>query len=151
MRFKFVTILAVLATIFLAACGGGGGEGDSNGSGEGGVTLDIIMNDIYYGDSPTNEEDPPVWTVPAGAEMTLNLQNNGALEHNWAIVEPDEEVPVPFVEEEHSDILMADSGLAQGGETIQSTMAAPEEPGEYKVICTVPGHYPDMQGLLVVE
>lgn len=157
MRFKVITILAVLATLALAACGGGGREPTSEeGAASGGesgaesVTFDIVMNDIYYGDSPTNAEDPPVWTAPAGAEITLNLQNNGALEHNWALVEPGEEVPVPFVEEEHGDIILEATGLNSAGETTTTTISAPP-PGEYQVICTVAGHYPGMQGRLVVE
>jgi hypothetical protein len=72
------------------------------------------------------------------------------LQHNWAIVTPGEEVPEPFVPEENMDIVQFDTGLTEPQQTSSSTFTAPE-PGEYTVICTVAGHYPFMQGRLIVE
>jgi uncharacterized cupredoxin-like copper-binding protein len=108
------------------------------------------MNDIYYGDAPTNAETPPTWTVPSGSQMTVNLKNNGALEHNWAIVKPGSEVPVPFIEADNGDMILEDTGLNAAGQSSTATLTAPAA-GEYQVICTVAGHYPSMQGKLVVQ
>ncbi len=141
-----LVIVIVLAAL-LAACGGGG---ESSDSGPESITLDVVMNDIYYGDSPTNADDPPTWTVSAGAEVTVNLQNNGALEHNWAIVKPGSEVPIPFIEADHADIIQYDTGLNAAAETSTVVISDPLQPGEYQIICTVAGHYPGMQGRLVV-
>ena len=157
MKFISLTVLAIVAMVFLAACGGGGRERSSgassdaaeSSSGPESVTLDVVLNDIYYGDSPTNADSPPTWTVPAGSEMTINLKNNGALEHNFAIIKKGSEIPIPFVEAEHGDIILEATGLNKAGETTVATLPAPE-PGEYQVTCTVAGHYPSMQGRLVV-
>ena len=140
---NYLTILLLLAfALTLAACGG---EAEPEA-----VTIDVVQNDIYYGESADNADNPPTWTVPAGAEVTVELINNGSLQHNWAIVEPGAEVPVPFVVEEAGDILLYDTGLVDGGTTAEGTFTAPTEPGEYLVICTVAGHYPAMQGRLLV-
>ena len=151
MKLKVIVVfLALFAAVFLTACGGGGAARVEEPAGAQGVTLDIVMNDIYYGDSPTNAETPPTWPVPAGSAMTINLKNNGALEHNWAIVKPGSEVPVPFIEADNSDLILEDTGLNAAGESSTATLTAPAA-GEYQVICTVAGHYPSMQGKLVVQ
>jgi hypothetical protein len=36
------------------------------------------------------------WTVNRGAEVNLELINLGNLEHNWAVVEMGQEVPIPY-------------------------------------------------------
>lgn len=115
-----------------------------------GTTFDVLMNDLYFGEENNNIADPPVWTVQSGEEVGLTLINNGALQHNWAIVEQGEEVPVPYVPEEGEDILLYNPGIVNGGQEQSAAFTAPEV-GEYLIICTVAGHYPAMQGRLVVE
>lgn len=48
--------------------------------------LSVIIHDIYYGEENTNADEPPVWIVSSGSEFTLDMENVGALEHNWAIL-----------------------------------------------------------------
>lgn len=38
------------------------------------------MNDIYYGDSNDNAENPPVWQVNSGSNGTICMENMGVLE-----------------------------------------------------------------------
>ncbi|MDX1663096.1 MAG: sulfocyanin-like copper-binding protein [Candidatus Promineifilaceae bacterium] len=150
-RTLITTLLLVLISLFLVACGGDAeAPAEELDVVEEEATIAVTMNDIYFGENPNNAEDPPIWTVPAGAEVTVNLDNNGALQHNWAIVQPGEEVPVPVTEETAEGIILYDTGLVDGGETATATFTAPEAAGEYLVICTVAGHYPAMQGRLVV-
>lgn len=48
--------------------------------------------------------------------------------------------------------ILANTGLAGGGETVKVTFNAPKEPGEYVYLCTFPGHYmAGMKGILVVK
>jgi azurin len=50
------------------------------------------------------------------------------------------------------DAVLAATDLAKPGETVTLTFTAPNEPGEYAYICTFPGHYAMMQGVMrVVE
>jgi len=115
------------------------------------ATLDVIMHDIYFGDDSNNIANPPVWRVPAGAQVTVNLDNQGALEHNWAVVKQGVELPIPFMPDQNKDLLFWEAGVLQGGQKDSESFTAPSEPGEYIVICTVAGHYPAMQGRLIVE
>ncbi|MBV7332322.1 cytochrome P460 family protein [Chloroflexi bacterium TSY] len=114
------------------------------------VTLEVRAGDLYFGEAGSNNlVDPPVWTVPSGAVVTLTFINEGKVQHNWAIINLGEEVPVPYIED--ISIAYYTSPLVDGGTEQEFTFTAPSEPGEYIVICTPPGHYPLMQGRLVVE
>ncbi len=142
----------LLFALVLAACGGGDSEEAGGGESAGtSTTIQVVENDIYFGDTNDNASNPPTWTVSAGREVTANIANNGALEHNFGIVEKGATLPEPFVEAENSDVILLDSGLTSPGEEVTFTFTAPSDPGEYQVICTVPGHYPLMQGILIVE
>jgi uncharacterized cupredoxin-like copper-binding protein len=139
-------ILLLLAAIFLVACGGSETPAAEEPAA---VTIQVVQNDIYFGETPDNQENPPTWTVPAGAEVTVELTNNGTLQHNWAIIEAGAEIPEPFDIETSGDIVLYDTGHIEPGSTTTATFTAPEA-GEYVVICTVAGHYPLMQGRLTV-
>jgi azurin len=48
--------------------------------------------------------------------------------------------------------ILASTGLAGGGETVEVTFTAPKEPGVYTFICSVPAHYQGgMKGTLTVK
>lgn len=113
-------------------------------------TLDVILHDIYFGENPDNLNSPPEWTVTAGSEVTVNMQNLGALEHDFAVAKLDAELPVPFLEG-NRDLLLFESEVVAPSKSSSVTFTAPTVPGVYTVICTVAGHYPVMQGRLVVK
>jgi|GEM_PF-1955090 len=114
------------------------------------VTLEVTAGDLYFGEAGSNNlADPPIWTLPSGADVTLVFTNEGKVQHNWAIINLGQEVPIPYVED--SSIAYYSSPLVDGGSEQTFTFTAPNEPGEYTVICTPPGHYPLMQGRLIVE
>ncbi len=145
-------LLIPLVLILFVACGGG--EADSGGNDADAAqsaSISVVQHDIYYGSSNDNAENPPVWSVPAGARVRVSLDNQGALEHNWAIVKQGETLPDDFAQNPSTDLLMYDAGLVDGGDSTSSTFTAPTEPGSYTVVCTVAGHYPSMQGVLEVE
>ncbi|MFN3980977.1 MAG: sulfocyanin-like copper-binding protein [Caldilinea sp.] len=115
------------------------------------ATLNVVMHDIYFGDDNNNIANPPIWRVPAGAEVTINLENQGGLDHNWAIIKKDVELPIPFMPDQNADLILWEGGVLAAGGKDTEVFTAPDVPGEYIVICTVAGHYPAMQGRLVVE
>jgi len=100
-------------------------------------------------------------TVPAGSEVHLRFKNNGkqeVMQHNWVLVNPGKEaavaaeglakaptagylVPGPDV--------LAFAPITKPGETSEVTFKAPA-PGAYPYICTYPGHYILMHGVLTV-
>jgi plastocyanin len=141
-RTLLIVFLAVLA-LALVACGGGDADtGSTGGNGEGSVSLTIQGSDDF-------RYDPAAVTVPAGAEVTLTFENVGTLEHNWVLVSND---IAPEEATEADAINNADAGVIAGGESITFTFTAPEEPGTYQYVCTVPGHAAaGMVGTLTVE
>ncbi len=118
---KFILVFAVLllASALLTACGGSGSGGSTS--------ISVTMTDFHF--------DPTSWTVPAGKEITLKLTNNGSVEHDWVLMSK----PVtPPAQQGSADELF--KATTNAGETKTVTFTAPSAPGEYEVICTVPGH-----------
>jgi azurin len=107
--------------------------------------------------------DKTALTVPAGAEVHLVLKNNATvatLPHNWVLVKTGTEASVAaaglkrgdkagYVDVMDRDML-AFTPLAKPGETTEATFTAPSDPGTYPYICTMPGHYMMMKGVLTV-
>lgn len=150
-------LVLAAALLVLAACGGGGAAEPAAPADEAPTaqeaieaTLQVAMGDLYFGEAPNNVETPPVWTVNAGEVVELDMVNAGALQHNWAIVKPGSEIPVPFLPDKNGDLLLYEAGLVEPGARESHVFTAPAA-GEYNVICTVAGHYPSMQGRLVVN
>lgn len=110
----------------------------------------VDMNDIYYGETNDNVDNPPVWRVSSGSDVTIRMENMGALEHNWAVLKAGEAIPIPFDEAEQDEKILFSAGTVAGGASNEVSFDAPD-PGEYNVICTIPGHAMLMQGRLVVE
>ena len=114
------------------------------------VELNVIINDNYYGETDNNIESPPVWRIPQNADVIVNMENRGDENHNWAIVQQGKTIPIPFEEGQASELLEYGAGMVYGQNRTTITLNAPDV-GVYQVICTVEGHYPYMQGVLVVE
>ena len=123
------------------------------------VTLNLTttgetMTDMAY--------DPKRLSVPAGAEVTLILENKATAEamiHNAVIIEAGKQAEVAeiglaagpdngYVGE--SEFIIAATALANPGETVEIVFTAPSEPGTYQYICTYPGHTA-MKGILMVK
>ena len=101
-------------------------------------------------------------SVPAGAEVTLILENTATLPtmvHNVVVLTTNSvddvnrigmaAISAPDYLPEDNAILVA-TPMAQPGETVRVTFTTPSEPGVHRFICTYPGHYAAMQGVLVV-
>lgn len=57
-----------------------------------------------------------------------------------------------FIPASMKDKILAHTGLAGGGETVEVTFKAPTKPGTYPYLCTFPGHYAvGMKGDLIVK
>jgi azurin len=102
-------------------------------------------------------------SVPAGAEVHLTMKNNATmatLPHNWVLVKPGTEAsvaasglklgePAGYFDVRDKNALVH-TPMAKPGETTEVTFTAPAEPGDYPYICTFPGHYMMMKGVLTV-
>jgi azurin len=106
--------------------------------------------------------DKTVLTVPTGAEVHLVFKNNATmstLPHNWVLVKPGTEAsvaaaglklgePAGYMDVRDKDVLVH-TPTAKPGDSSEVTFTAPD-PGKYPYICTVPGHYMLMKGVLTV-
>lgn len=104
--------------------------------------------------------------VPAGKDIKLTLKHTGKMSkeimgHNVVILQQGEDVKEygneamkakaeNYVPEALADKVVAHTELIGGGAstTISFNIAAP---GEYPFLCSFPGHYPIMKGILIVK
>ncbi|MCI0550827.1 MAG: cupredoxin domain-containing protein [Anaerolineae bacterium] len=121
---KSITLLVLflLLSQILIACGGGG---------EPVTTIDVDMTEQKF--------TPDEFTVPAGAEITINIRNSGAEYHELTIKVLDAKVGEKFDKEGNSTEYW--TVTANSGDAKTVTFTAPSEPGKYVVECGMPGHY----------
>jgi uncharacterized cupredoxin-like copper-binding protein len=101
------------------------------------------------------EFDGSSWEVPAGQEITIEMENAAGILHEWVILKPgvtiDSEADLPDTEEE----LLADfvywEEEVEAGDKQTFVFTAPPA-GEYQVICAIDGHFAaGMEGVLTVS
>jgi azurin len=152
-----LVVLTAIA-VALTACGGGSSSGGSaGGAGSGPIVIEIASKgeELVF--------DKTELRVSAGQVVTLRFKNTSAVQqHNWILIKGGDAEAAAianagltagpaanYLPADKSNII-AESPLANGNETVEVTFTAPA-PGTYLYICTVPGHYPLMQGKLVVN
>ncbi|MEC3878370.1 PVC-type heme-binding CxxCH protein [Parapedobacter sp. 10938] len=109
--------------------------------------------------------DQETLTVPAGKSVSLLFDNSDQMPHNVVVVKPgnlekvgvaaDAMARLPDGYERQfipdmPEVLFA-TPLVNAGEAYQLDFVAPETPGDYPFICTFPGHWQIMQGVLTVN
>ena len=115
-RVQLLMVVIVLLGVLLAACGGGPAP----------VSYNIEGQDIVYNNTSL--------TAQVGQEVTVTLDNVGALEHSFLI-----------------DELGVDSGIVAAGASGTLTFT-PTTAGTYTFYCNVPGHSDaGMLGELIVS
>lgn len=107
-------------------------------------------------------------TAQPGEELTIKLTTQSdlpatAMAHNWLLLTLNADTKAfataamkakdnDYVPSDMQDQIVAQTGLAGGGETTEVTFTVPEETGEYDYLCTFPGHFVGgMKGTLKVE
>jgi azurin len=103
--------------------------------------------------------------VPAGKTIEIVFENPDLMQHNLLIIAPgsletvgkaaDELARSPDGQEKQyipqiPQVLYA-SPLVNPGGTYVLRFTAPEEPGAYPFVCTFPGHWQTMNGIMKVE
>ena len=102
--------------------------------------------------------------VEAGKPVQIVFENTTAMPHNFVLVKPGAVAEVGMLAEKmepstdpdvlqyvpESDKILHAMQLVQAGETGRLSFTAPKEPGEYPYVCTFPGHWRRMYGVLVV-
>ncbi len=128
----FALIAVLVVALMLAACGGGGGGDTGGGAAPAPVSLSFDgLDEFRY--------EPESASVASGSEVTVTFNNVGALEHDWMLVA--EGTDVNALTADDALLPEAHSGVIPGGESTTFTFTAPA-PGNYMIVCTVPGHAP---------
>ena len=97
--------------------------------------------------------------------MEIRLENPDVVPHNWALIAPgtletigaltnqlitDPDAAIRHYVPESDDVL-AYTDIVLPKEQTTIYLRAPKEPGHYPFLCTFPGHWPVMNGVMVVE
>lgn len=126
-------VFALVLLLTLSSCGGGTASPKTD--------IKVTLTDFQF--------VPNQFTVPAGQEITLEAANNGAVIHNFVIMNLGQSVGTEYTKEDDANVYWK-LELAAGGST-DTTFTAPKEPGEYEVVCSTPGHVQaGMMGKLIV-
>ena len=109
--------------------------------------------------------DTDTFKVKAGEKILLELDNLDGMQHNLLIVKPgtlekvgeaaDAMLRDPKAAEKHyvpeiPEVLFS-TDMVDPGEVFSLNFTAPETPGNYPFVCTFPGHWRMMNGIMVVE
>ena len=82
---------------------------------------------------------PAEFVIPAGQEITITAVNNGAVIHEFVIMNFGQTIGDDFGDEDEGNIYWEVE--AEPGKTVTATFTAPTEPGEYQVVCGTEGHF----------
>jgi azurin len=125
------------------------------------VKLEVTSNDMMQYDKKALE-------VTTGQKVTITLKHVGklpkvAMGHNIVILKPGTVAPTFAMkamtaaatsyipqDEDSKKTIVAHSETIGGGESTTFSFVAPE-PGAYPYLCTFPGHFALMQGVLTVK
>lgn len=139
------TLLLALLAFGLAACGGQNSRE---------VALQAEGNTLHFAQIE--------FAVKAGQPVRLVFENKATAEglsHNVVILADKasiDRVGLAAAQAAENDYIPEDNDvlfytpLAAPGETVEVTFTAPSEPGEYPYLCTFPGHYVTMRGVMKV-
>jgi azurin len=133
------------------------GEEPSPSSGTVTVKMGVIQHEMKF--------DKPTFTVKAGQQVTIDFENKDFMQHNMVVGQRGSlETIGKAADELARDPKGADMNyVPKIPEVIAATQLvnpeaseslvfkAPDTPGEYPYICTVPGHWRIMNGVMIVE
>ena len=168
---RILSIL-VMAVFFVAGCAGDSSQsGESTqsdaptateqGAASSGDVQEVVIQPVGDQMKFAVEE----FTVKAGSQVRIvmdNIATLDAMQHNVVILAQGADINVvgpagiaagpdnDYVPAGDDSILFY-TAIAKPGEKTMVEFTAPSEPGEYTYICTFPGHYSLMKGVMRVE
>ncbi len=163
MKYFLNAVLIVTLMVTFIACGGENNSDTDTVSTEENTDSDVLQF-VVRPDGNEMKYDINSITAPAGEDVTLVLENTATLPsmvHNIVILTSDSDEDVNRVGAAaimagenngylpQDDAILVATPMAEPGETVQVKFTTPA-PGRYRFICTYPGHYTLMQGVLIV-
>jgi uncharacterized cupredoxin-like copper-binding protein len=105
------------------------------------TTIDLTLSDYHF--------EPDTFTVPAGKEITVNIDNQGFVSHQFVIFKLGTDAGDKIGSEDQENIYWRFE--VRPGQSDSAIFIAPSEPGEYFVTCGILGHMEaGMFGSLIV-
>jgi uncharacterized cupredoxin-like copper-binding protein len=115
-------------------------SGKAGVNGAGGTALTVGADEFAF--------QPDTWRAAASQDVTVTINNRGAIEHNWVILTMGTDISKAA--EFSTDMALFDFGSIAAGGSATRTFNVPA--GTYQVICDIPGHLDGgMHGMLIVE
>lgn len=143
-----VLVALAVGTLLLTACGGDSDGGDSDGGssddggGEVAAATEATLEAREFSFAP-NE-----LTVAAASDVSITLDNKGAIPHNWSVLAQGVAISKE-ADFDEADVVAGIDEVA-GGETGSTTVNLAA--GEYQIICSIAGHLDaGMRGTLTVK
>ncbi len=111
---------------------------------------------------PGMKYDQKVLKIKAGSRVKLSFYNNDDMPHNVVIVNPGTanavgtaaiNLGIKGTEMSHipkSKNVLYHTRLLEPGNNESIFFTAPDKPGDYTFVCTMPGHHKSMRGVLRV-
>jgi uncharacterized cupredoxin-like copper-binding protein len=119
---KIPSVVIIAISLVLAACGGNSSKPSTK--------IDVTMTDFQF--------QPNAFSVPAGQEISFNATNNWGVVHSFVIMKQGQSAGTEFNEEDQPNVYWQVE--IQPGGSAKTSFTAPQEPGEYEIVCHVPGH-----------
>lgn len=134
-RITAISAVMIMAVLVMAACSSG------SGGSTGATSLKVTTTEFAF--NPANV------TVPAGANVSLTLENTGTVQHTWVILKQGVNVTTATGLDPASIYF---TSKVDPGKTATFTFTAPSTAGDYEIICDLPGHLEGgMKGTLTVK
>lgn len=120
------------------------------------ISIKVVPDMMQY--------DKKLFTVKAGQKVTIDFENPDGMQHNLLIIKPNSLQKVGAA----ADAMLRDPKAAEKSyipempevlqaikllnpeESFQLTFIVPNEPGDYPFVCTFPGHWRGMNGIMRV-
>ena len=126
---KILTLFLIGLSFILSSCSGAS------------RAIDLTSSDYHF--------DPDTFTIPAGQEITVNIDNEGFVSHQFVIFRLGTDAGSKIGPEDQENIYWRFE--VAPGHSDSSTFIAPSEPGEYFITCGIFGHLEaGMSGSLIV-
>ncbi|MDP6491946.1 MAG: plastocyanin/azurin family copper-binding protein [Acidimicrobiales bacterium] len=137
------TSLLTLVALLTTACGGGGGDGTSTSPVGSGSSLSIKGTEFLF--------EPGDFSIKAGQEFTVTLDNDGVVEHSFSILKAGNVISA--VDEYSEDLEIPGTAInLVGPDESGSVTFTIADAGRYQFICALPGHLEaGMKGNLTVS
>jgi uncharacterized cupredoxin-like copper-binding protein len=119
-----VLVRAFSLSLLLAACAAGGNAASKS--------INVTMTDFQF--------TPNSFTVPAGQQIHFTATNNGGVEHSFVIMKLGKEIKDHFTDQDKANVYWEQTAIPVG-QTVNATFTSPSQPGDFQIVCAVPGHF----------